>query len=79
MRVPRQALTVVRNGSFTGVFAIADPLPRSVSRSYTNYARLVMLSFGFQKAFQRGFQADDEVFFTRVSRFFTQARFVRRR
>jgi hypothetical protein len=32
---------------------------------YTNYARLVMFSFGFQKAFQRGFQADDEVFFTR--------------
>jgi hypothetical protein len=25
-----------------------------------------MFSFGFQKAFQRGFQADDEVFFTRV-------------
>lgn len=32
---------------------------------YTNYARLVMFSFGFQKAFQRGLQADDEVFFTR--------------
>jgi hypothetical protein len=32
---------------------------------YTNYARLVMFSFGFQKAFERGFQADDEVFFTR--------------
>ena len=26
-----------------------------------------MFSFGFQKAFQRGFEADDEVFFTRVS------------
>ena len=25
-----------------------------------------MFSFGFQKAFQRGFEADDEVFFTRV-------------
>ena len=38
-----------------------------VSRcSYTNYARLVMFSFGFQKAFQRGFEPDDEVFFTRV-------------
>ncbi|KAI9439194.1 fungal-specific transcription factor domain-containing protein [Lactarius indigo] len=32
---------------------------------YTNYARLVMFSFGFQEAFQRGFQADDEVFFAR--------------
>jgi len=32
---------------------------------YTNYARLVMFSFGFQKAFERGLQADDEVFFTR--------------
>jgi hypothetical protein len=32
---------------------------------YANYARLVMFSFGFQKAFQRGFEADDEVFFTR--------------
>lgn len=35
--------------------------------SYANYARLVMFSFGFQKAFQRGFEPDDEVFFTRVS------------
>ncbi|KAF8264089.1 fungal-specific transcription factor domain-containing protein [Lactarius quietus] len=35
------------------------------SISYTNYARLVMFSFGFQKSFERGFQADDEVFFTR--------------
>jgi hypothetical protein len=26
-----------------------------------------MFSFGFQKAFQRGFEPDDEVFFTRVS------------
>ena len=34
--------------------------------SYTNYVRLVMFSFGFQKAFQRGFEPDDEVFFTRV-------------
>ncbi|KAI9508712.1 fungal-specific transcription factor domain-containing protein [Russula earlei] len=32
---------------------------------YTNYARLVMFSFGFQNAFQRGLEADDEVFFTR--------------
>jgi len=34
--------------------------------SYTNYLRLVMFSFGFQKAIQRGFEPDDEVFFTRV-------------
>ncbi|KAI0251644.1 fungal-specific transcription factor domain-containing protein [Lactifluus subvellereus] len=32
---------------------------------YSSYARLVMFSFGFQKAFQHGFQADDEVFFNR--------------
>ncbi|KAI9511830.1 hypothetical protein F5148DRAFT_1146554 [Russula earlei] len=32
---------------------------------YTNYARLVMFSFGFQNAFQWGLEADDEVFFTR--------------
>ncbi|KAI9447292.1 hypothetical protein F5148DRAFT_1371274 [Russula earlei] len=32
---------------------------------YTNYAKLVMFSFGFQNAFQRGIEADDEVFFTR--------------
>jgi hypothetical protein len=32
---------------------------------YANYVRLVMFSFGFQKAFQRGFEPDDEVFFTR--------------
>jgi hypothetical protein len=30
--------------------------------TYTNYARLVTLSFGFQKAFYRGFEADNEVF-----------------
>jgi hypothetical protein len=32
---------------------------------YSNYARLVMFSFGFQEAFQRGFKPDDEIFFTR--------------
>ncbi|KAH8976971.1 fungal-specific transcription factor domain-containing protein [Lactarius hatsudake] len=32
---------------------------------HSNYAMLVMFSFGFQEAFQRGFQAGDEVFFTR--------------
>ncbi|KAI9451639.1 hypothetical protein F5148DRAFT_1152419 [Russula earlei] len=36
---------------------------------YTNYARLVMFSFKFQNAFQRGLEADDEVFFTRVRDF----------
>ncbi|KAH9051376.1 hypothetical protein EDB83DRAFT_1308312 [Lactarius deliciosus] len=39
---------------------------RIVSRcSYTDYVRLVMFSFGFQEALQRGFQVDDEVFFTK--------------
>jgi hypothetical protein len=33
-----------------------------------------MFSFGFQKAFERGLQADDEVFFTRVRKFYTRAR-----
>jgi hypothetical protein len=33
-----------------------------------------MFSFGFQKAFERGFQADDEVFFTRVKRLYPRAR-----
>jgi len=32
---------------------------------YTNYARLVMFSFGFQKAFERGLEAKDKVFFTK--------------
>ncbi|KAH9031018.1 fungal-specific transcription factor domain-containing protein [Lactarius pseudohatsudake] len=32
---------------------------------HSNYAMLVMFSFGFQEAFQRGFQAGDEVFFSR--------------
>ncbi|KAH9995299.1 hypothetical protein BJV77DRAFT_239790 [Russula vinacea] len=27
---------------------------------YTNYARLIMFSFGFQKSFKRGYQPDDE-------------------
>ena len=31
-----------------------------------------MFSFGFQKAFQRGFEPDDEVFFTKVSNLFGQ-------
>ncbi|KAI9508705.1 hypothetical protein F5148DRAFT_1148845 [Russula earlei] len=35
--------------------------------SCTNYARLVIFSFGFQNVFQRGLEADDEVFFTRVT------------
>ncbi|KAI9508722.1 hypothetical protein F5148DRAFT_1283660 [Russula earlei] len=34
--------------------------------SYINYARLVMFSFGFQSAFQRGLEADDEVFTRRL-------------
>jgi hypothetical protein len=29
-----------------------------------------MFSFGFQMAFQRGFEADDEVFFTKVREYF---------
>ncbi|KAH9162835.1 fungal-specific transcription factor domain-containing protein [Lactarius sanguifluus] len=32
---------------------------------YSNYAMLVMFSFGFQEAFLRGFQAGDEFFFSR--------------
>jgi hypothetical protein len=51
------------------VFVLSDSPARFAlfSRcSYANYARLVMFSFGFQKAFQRGFEPDDEVFFTRV-------------
>ena len=36
------------------------------ARSYVNYSRLVMLSFAFQQAFQRGLQESDEVFFTKV-------------
>ena len=51
------------------VFVLSDSPARFallLRRSYANYARLVMFSFGFQKAFQRGFEPDDEVFFTRV-------------
>ncbi|KAI0048449.1 hypothetical protein FA95DRAFT_1490742 [Auriscalpium vulgare] len=32
---------------------------------YTNYARLVTFSFGFQKAFHNGLRPEDEVFFTK--------------
>lgn len=42
--------------------------------SYTNYARLVMFSFGFQQAFERGLEAKDEVFFTRVGILLHRAR-----
>jgi len=37
-----------------------------------------MFSFGFQKAFQRGFEADDEVFFTRVRKNLTPSCLVGR-
>ncbi|THH12044.1 hypothetical protein EW146_g7836 [Bondarzewia mesenterica] len=33
-----------------------------------NYARLVMFSFGFQQAFQRGMGPDDEIFLTKLLR-----------
>lgn len=32
-----------------------------------NYSRLVMYSFGFQQAFQRGMGTNDEIFFTKVN------------
>jgi hypothetical protein len=70
MRIPRQAFAFVCLPVHSPAFAFPDPLHSR--RSYTNYARLVMFSFGFQKAFQRGFQADDEVFFTRVRIFFAR-------
>jgi hypothetical protein len=54
--------------------ACLAPFSRS---SYTNYARLVMFSFGFQKAFQRGFEPDDEVFFTKVSNLFEHTESVK--
>ena len=72
MRVPRQAFAIVCLTVHSPVFVIPDSLSFVTRHSYTNYARLVMFSFGFQKAFQRGFQADDEVFFTRVGRFLTR-------
>jgi hypothetical protein len=31
----------------------------------TNYSRLVMYSFGFQQAYQRGFEPGDDIFFTK--------------
>jgi hypothetical protein len=47
------------------MFALSNS-PAFSRGSYSHYARLVMFSFGFQKAFQRGFEDDDEVFFTKV-------------
>jgi len=35
-------------------------------RSLVGYSRLVMFSFGFQQAFQRGIGRSDQVFFTKV-------------
>lgn len=35
--------------------------------SLVGYSRLVMFSFGFQQAFQRGFERGDQVFFIKVS------------
>ena len=35
--------------------------------SLTSYSRLVMYSFGFQQAFKRGFQAEDQFFLEKAS------------
>jgi len=35
--------------------------------SLVGYSRLVMFSFGFQQAYQRGFEAGDSLFLTSVS------------
>lgn len=40
----------------------------TVFKSYVGYSRLVMYSFGFQQAFQRGIEPGDHVFFTKVGR-----------
>jgi len=69
LRVPRKAPSIVCRQVFSG--GLLSLIRRRTCApflqcSYTNYARLVMFSFGFQKAFERGFEADDEVFFTRV-------------
>jgi hypothetical protein len=36
------------------------------THSYTNYARLVIFSLAFPKTFNRGSEAESEVFFTSV-------------
>lgn len=46
-------------------FSLVVPL-LIASSSLTNYSRLVMFSFGFQQAYQRGFAPGDEIFFTKV-------------
>jgi hypothetical protein len=38
------------------------------SPSLVEYSRLVMYSFGFQHAFQRGLEPGDHIFFTKVRR-----------
>jgi hypothetical protein len=38
-----------------------------VQCSLVGYSRLVMFSFGFQQAYQRGLKAGDDVFFSKVS------------
>ena len=35
--------------------------------SLTGYSRLVMYSFGFQQAFRRGFQPEDQLFLEKAS------------
>ncbi|KAI9508632.1 hypothetical protein F5148DRAFT_1148883 [Russula earlei] len=58
---------IASNGTWTTpLLPLFTGLPVLLSHySYTNYARLVMLSVGFQIAFQLGLEADDKVFFTR--------------
>ena len=43
--------------------------------SLTNYSRLVMFSFGFQQAYQRGFEHGDEIFFSKVSLYHENGKF----
>ena len=65
VRVPLQAAAFVRRFFSSTCFSLAEALC-SVRCSLVNYSRLVMYSFGFQQAFQRGMCPEDEIFLTKV-------------
>lgn len=47
-------------------FSSSDAVHTNHSHSLTSYSRLVMYSFGFQQAYRRGIQTEDQIFIDNV-------------
>jgi hypothetical protein len=64
-RVPLFSTTIVGVTSIRHFLKKGSTYP---SPSLVEYSRLVMYSFGFQHAFQRGLEPGDHIFFTKVGK-----------